>query len=547
MRGTIEKMPTLLGNGRGRIVLTIIALILGQATAMGLSAFATRQIFNSLHTPTGAVPYWALLGLLIAAFAYAILRIITLGLSEKLGQAYAIDFRRKFYMHLSRSPASTLSERRVGALSIRFVGDLAAIRDWVSVGLTGLASAAIIVPAAFFTLWLLHPQYLWASILPLFILTLFMLFLAPQLKPIHRQLRSERANLAIDMTERAPIANALRLLGRAKADFKLLKRRGENLKHAAVTRTKYVACLKALPEIAIGVSAVLILWLTVHTDDIKPATAAAALAVLGIAARPLMDLGRVWDIYCAWQIAKEKSENILNQKKLSRSRSGQKINTDSVDYTLEDVKIQGLKAINFHVPAGSIVGVNFGNHNDQTIINILATLEDPLAGSIQLNGIPVNEIALNQLPSLIHLITLNAPFVQGSLRRALTLSTNKRPSEETILTQAKQFGLSQLLARLGGLDGRIWEGGRNLTDDEKFSILLVRAALSTASVYVIEDPGPNISEAAIDHLITIMKSRGTTGFLVSKNTKLLDYCDQMMPLIDDHQVADVHILATSNK
>lgn len=531
-------MPALFGNGRGQIAIAIIGLILCQAVAMGLSAFATRQIFNSLHLPTSAIPYWALACLLAAALFYAILHIATQSLSEKLGQAYAIDFRRKFYMHLSRLPASTLSERRVGALSIRFVGDLAAMRDWVSTGLTSLASAIIIVPAALFTLWLLQPQYLWVSAVPILALFLLMIWIAPKLKPIHRKLRSERANLAIDMTERAPMAHELRLLGRAKTDFKLLKRRGENLQNFAVSRTKYLTCLKVLPEIAAGIAAVLILWLTIESNDISAATAAAALAVIGIAIRPMIEVGRAWDIFCAWQIAREKSERVFNKGKLKRTRTGQRIETGPISYTLDSVKIANLPAITNTTPAGTITGLNYGHDDHHAIVNTLATLEDPLAGHIKINGIAVQDIALNTLPGLIHLISLNAPFIQGSLRRALTLATSKRPDGDTLLAQIKALGLNQLLLRLGGLNGRVWEGGRNLTDDEKFRVLLARAVLSEAPVFIIEDPGTDVSNAAKQILFNVIKSRQITGLLVSNDPLLLEQCDQVLSLVHNAQKTD---------
>lgn len=537
-------MPALFGNGRGWIAFAIILLILAQAVMMGLSAFATRQVFNSLHLPGEHDAQWALFTLLGAALAYAILRVSALGLSEKLGQAYAIDFRRNFYMHLSRSPSSSLSERRVGALSIRFVGDLAAMRDWVSLGLTGLASAVIIVPAALLTLWLLQPEYLKAATLPLIALAALALILAPKLKPIHRQLRSERANLAIDMTERAPIANELRLLGRAKADFKLLKRRGENLQTFAVSRIQYLEWLKALPEIATGISAVWVLWLTTQSADISAATAAAALAVLGIMVRPLMELGRVWDIYCSWLIAKEKSENVFSRKRLKRIKSGQKINTDAISYTLDAVKISGLDTINFHAPAGSLVGIRRGDYNEQQLIHVLATLEDPLQGCIKLNDIPLNKIALNSLPKLIHLLSLKkALFVQGSLRRALSFSSSKRPSEKALQAQIEKFGLNQLLLRLGGLGGRVWEGARNLSEEEKFRILLVRAALKPDAILIIEDPGSSVSEAAQAALVELLKSHQASCFLLSNSKKLLEHCDSTIELSSEIHTANDMIAA----
>ena len=58
-----------------------------------------------------------------------------------------------------RFAAPALAKRRTGALALRFVGDLAAVRGWVSHGIARLISAGIVLPVSTGVLFCLAPGF----------------------------------------------------------------------------------------------------------------------------------------------------------------------------------------------------------------------------------------------------------------------------------------------------------------------------------------------------------------------------------------------------
>lgn len=528
----MQKMPTLFRAERFKLISAIILLVLFQALAMAGTALSTRQIFSSLHG-TERLPMQALLGLAVSVLLFSVFKVFSRRLSESLGQSYAIDFRKNFYTHLSRQPASTLAERRDGALSIRFVGDLSAMRNWVSQGVAGVVSAVIILPIAIITLWHLHPHYAWVLLLPISISLVSMFVIGLKLKSVHKVLRSERANIAIDMMERVPAAPQMRLLGRTKADVKLLKKRGEKLLSVSAKRAFYLESTKSLPDIGTGLAGVLLLWLTASTGA-TAAGAAAGLSVLGLLAMPLRELATAWDLYCSWEIARDKSEQVFEKTTLDRAKKGTKVKLAPVDVTVKNVTIvsneyQQLACLNFSVPASQSMALLVSSEHRQHLLNVLATLDDPYEGSICLADVPITDIALNRLPRLVHFLTLDAPVLQGSFRRVLTLGANKRP-KDNLVKLIKEYGLSDTTARLGGLSARIWEDGRNLNDDEKFRAFMVRAILNKPQYLLINDPQDLVNEKTQRLLQKLIADIRATTILVTQNDAMLVQCDDSLDL-----------------
>lgn len=484
----ISSLPKIYNNSRGRLAVAIVMLVILQALAMGGSAYATRQIFGSLHGNVAQnITAFAFGILALSAVIFALGRIFSMRFSEKLGQSYAIEFRRNFYSHLAMLPKSSLSKKRVGALSIRFVGDLGAMRDWVSKGIVGIISACIIVPAAMYVLWLLYPLFMTVGFAALFVSVIAMTYIGKAHSSIQACIRRERANISIDMMERVAIAPDLRLLGRLKTDFRLLERRGKDLSDAAVNRTKRVETLRAAPDVIFAFAGVSMLWVTV-SQGLQAGTAAAGLAVLSIITLYIRDLANVWDMWCAWEIARDKSQIIFDIETILSPSGTQNLPNLPVSVSLNKVSTEHLTEVSFKIESGAKVMVYGDPDAVANFIDVLVGYEKLSEGVIELSGINYHDIKQRSLSKRIQILDLDSPILQGSLRRALTMGCMKRPRDEKIVKAINDYGLTSLVERLGGLGGRVDEAGRNLSPWEHVRVLLARTYLSNPKLLIVNLP-----------------------------------------------------------
>ncbi|WP_299649039.1 ABC transporter ATP-binding protein [uncultured Tateyamaria sp.] len=464
----MTSVPTLAKQDRvtDAILITLCGIL--QAAAVAIAAFATRDAFAALHSGTGLTND-TLLKLGLSGFVGASFLLASRRRAERLGQSYAIELRHVLYEKIAQLPKSRHDERRVGALALRFVGDLAAARLWFGRGLPDVLTAVVVFPGAAIILFSLSPALALSGFAPLCFVVLIMAATAWHLERRHKTLRQRRASIAIRMIERIAIAPELDVMGRTRKELRALDAQGQSLLKDAVARRGRTAALQSILQAGVAISGVAMLW-SAGQYKITPATVAASLSVLALVALPLQDLAAAWDRYCGWRVARAKAQRLLCEPTLVR-RSRKTITSASIELRGE---LDGLP-VSFEADA-SEVGYLTGPQSGQIARHI--------SGLDKSDGLEVLFDGQTIRPKIAH-IGDDYIGLQGSLRRSVVLMNRKRPSDEQIADVLVAFGLKDLLASPGGLDQRISENGKGLTADQTLRLDLARAVLGEANVIVI--------------------------------------------------------------
>ena len=522
-------LPRITGERRGRGIALVAVLALGQALSAGLAAFATRDVFAAFHDAADTVPALALALVACAGISIALLRVAERVVAERVGQQYAASLRLKLFTHLTEMSARDVANRRSGALAMRFVGDLAAVRGWVSLGIARLISAGIVLPVSGAVLFLLDWKLGMAAVVPIGLGLVAMTLAGPRLGPAHRRLRARRARLAADMSERIPHAPELRLLGRARTERRHLLRRTERLMAAALARAWRAAMLRAIPDAVSGVAAAGV-FLAAFATGAPVAEAAGALAAVGLMVQPMRDFAGVWDRHRAWVAARDKCAALLSLPKLDRPRTEaeQPLPDAPQPVRFAGVSSGALKGVDVEAGAGkkvAIVGANGAGKS--TLLSLAAGLEHPAAGEVSLGGRKTTAFTDKERRRLITLVGGRSPILAGSLRRALSMGAPGRPDDEMIYAAAVEFGLHDVIARLGGLDGRVAEAGRNLSAGEARRVLLTRAAISDAGLLLLDEPDDALDADGPELVRRLVRRSDATTLLVTHDLAIARRMDEL--------------------
>ena len=536
----MSRLPRIAEGRRGRGIATVAALALGQAAAAGMAAFATRDVFAAFRDDSAAVPATALALIAAAGLTIAALRVFERVVAERVGQDYAASLRLKLFTHLAQMSARDVAERRSGELAMRFVGDLAAVRGWVSMGIARLISSGIVLPAACGVLFLLNPALGLAASIPVALGVIVMTLASTRLGPAHRRLRSRRARLAADMSERIPHAPELRLMGRTRTETAHLIRRTERMVASALDRARAAGFLRSVPDAVSGIAAALVLFVALSSGA-PGAEAAGALAALGLMVQPIRDLAGVWDRHRAWVAARDKCERLLAAPKLRRPRLQDIDPLPDAPPALQFAGVSAglLKRIDGTVAPGRKVAIVGGNGaGKSTLLALAAGLERPTKGAVTLAGRPPSGLSATERRRTIALMGARSPILAGSLRRALTMGLSKVRGDDAIQAEAEAFGLRPVITRLGGLDGRVGEAGRTLSSGEVRRVLLTRAALSAPRLMLLDEPDDALDAEGVKLVDRLVRSSDATTLIVTHNLDLARRMDQLW-FVEDGRIVEV--------
>ena len=493
--------PKISANGRGRRLTVVAILALLQAIAAGVSAIAMRETFAALGNPgQGSLPVLSVAVITAAAALLALFRWQERVLAEQIGQEFAGSLRLQLFKHIARLPADELAKRRVGGLSLRFVGDLTAIREWVSRGITRLLSAAIVIPVVWFVLVHINAELAMAALPPIMVGLILMALAGLPLMAAHRRLRSRRSRLSAGVTERLPHASELRLLGRLSKESTQIRRNTEHMIAAALERQRLPVLIRVVPDIMAGIALAAMLWVAL-SKPVPAAETAGAIAAMGMMVQKMRELGSVWNRYCAWNTAKKRCMALLSVRPLPQKRR-QPGNRSEKQFTaqmspgvhirLAQVQLDDQICVDARVSPGEKIGLIGPNGCGKSrLLQLIAGMQRPAAGSIRIDGEQAISWAGVSAKRVLYLGP-HSPILAGSLRRSLTLGLARRPKDSVIEETAALYGLTAVIRRLGGIEGRIAENGRNLSAGELRRILLARAALLQPDLLLLDDPAASL-------------------------------------------------------
>ncbi|MEO1778546.1 MAG: ABC transporter ATP-binding protein [Pseudomonadota bacterium] len=506
-------------SGRPRItddrrwvgMLALVGLALGQGVTMVVTAFATRDVIGALRDGTGAVPVQALVTIAVAGVAIFALRAAEGALGERTGQSYAAAIRRVLFLHMTKMPLSAMAERRAGATALRFVGDLTAFKGWVARGVARLISASVTIPAAFLILYLLEPLLALVAAGPIGLVMVAVLWLGGPLGDAHADLRSKRARLASAMAERLPQGIALRRSGRVKTELRALDTKSRGIVRAAVRRAWLADGVRALPEAAAGAAGALCLWVCLSLG-LGVADAVAALTALALIVWPLRHLADVRDRQKAFSVARGKLDAALARPRLPVVAKTD-MDADAPAVVLSDVRLPGSAPLDLTLDRGTARRVTGPPSSGKSrLLLTLAGFEAvPQRGRIETLGRQPGALVRGRVLYL----GPHAPMLKGSLRRAVTLGTGQSPDDTALGVVLEQSGLSDVAARLGGLDGQVAEGGRNLTSTERTRLYLARGLIARPALALVDADEIGLGQADLAMLLDHFATQGAAALIVT--------------------------------
>lgn len=464
----MSRLPELATRDRVIDAVLVVFCGVGQAAAAAFAAFATRDAFAALHAGTG-ITLRTLSELGGAGLVAALCLYLAQRRSEALGQSYANALRQVLYRQIAALPKSRHERRRVGALSLRFVGDLSAARLWFGSGLPNVLTALVVLPGAMAILFALDPALAPAGIAPVLLSLIVLVGVAWRLERRHRVLRSRRAGLAIAMIERIAMSPDLDLMGRTDRELRALADRGASLRHDAIARRSRTASLQAILHAGTALAGMSVLWHAGQTG-VAPGIVAASLAVLALLALPLQNLATAWDRYCAWRVARGKALALLGEAGIDR-RTKRRAGAVAVQVS------------------GAIQGTPLERAFPKGALTVLdSPLAIPIARHIAgLDAAPDLTVTFDGTGDLPKTAFLGDDHVglQGSLRRSATLLCRTRPRDQTIAAVLTAYGLTDLIEGGKGLDTRIAEGGRTLPPETTLRLDLARAELGQVDLLIV--------------------------------------------------------------
>jgi len=200
-----------------------------------------------------------------------------------------------------------------------------------------------------------------------------------------------------------------------------------------------------------------------------------------------------------------------------------------------------LQDINFDVPRKQMVAiVGPSGSGKSTLLGLLAGLDQPTSGSIQLNGQEITSWTEYQL-ALFRRHNIGYIFQSFHLIPTLTAAENVAlPSE--LSGEISAFTRAQELLAAVGLHDRQGHYPTQLSGGEQQRVAVARAFSCRPPILLADEPTGNLDSATgqmvIDLLLQLNRDQGSTLVLVTHDPTLADRTERIITLHDGMIASD---------
>ena len=253
---------------------------------------------------------------------------------------------------------------------------------------------------------------------------------------------------------------------------------------------------------------------------------------------PLRLLGSFFHIALNGMAASDKIFKILD---LPEPEAGAKtLPEGALDISLSDVHFsyeedrEILKGINLNLPAGSFVSlVSESGCGKSTIAGLLSAKTRGFSGEITIGGVPLSEVNETNLMEHVVLVRHNSYLFKGTVEENLRMA-KPDATEEEMNAVLQKVNLLGFLQTQDGLQTKLLEKAGNLSGGQCQRLVIARALLKDAEVYIFDEATSNIdieSEELIMQVIhELAKTR--TVLLISHRLANVVKSDQIYFLKD---------------
>lgn len=206
---------------------------------------------------------------------------------------------------------------------------------------------------------------------------------------------------------------------------------------------------------------------------------------------------------------------------------------DNVSFKYPDANEYVLKDISFSVNKGETVAfIGSTGSGKSTLINLIPRLYDVTDGAVLIDGINVKDYNSKRLNKKIGYTPQRGVLFSGTVKSNVNFGDNDA-DEETIKRSLSIAQASNFVSRMdGGVDGRIAQGGNNVSGGQKQRLSIARAIARKPEIFIFDDSFSALDYKTDRKLRTALNKNtsGITKFIVAQRIGTIKDADKIIVL-----------------
>lgn len=546
---SMNRLSGWLWKYRGRILVGFVSLLIVDGATL-IVPLIIREAINRLASGEGGL---LISGVYIICLAIVAMIFRFLWRYFLIGSARQIEreLRGNLYSHLLRLSASFYNERKTGDLMAHATNDIEAVSRACGFGVLTVADPLFMIPVALGIMLAINPRLTLYAIIPLPILTVFMLAFGRMIHHRFEIVQEAFSGLMEKVRENVAGINVVKTFVQEEGT----KRNFAEINSAFVDKNmalvRVIGLFHPLITLLGGATMAIVLWvggIGVITGSISLGDFVAFNQYLTMLIWPMISLGWAVNVVQRGRASLERINRLLASspqivtlpKPESPKSSRIEIENLTFSYPSRNADIPAISNINLSIEEGTTLGiVGLTGAGKSSLVRVIPRIFDPPPGTVHIGGKDVRQVDLARLRQMIGFVPQDPFLFSASIRENIAFG-NPSASKEQIESAAQLAGVhDEIIAFNEGYEARVGERGIALSGGQKQRVAIARALLINASILIFDDPLSAVDAERETFILRNLREffQGRTTIVIAHRLSAVMHSDWII-VLDKGQIAE---------